>query len=48
MFSLNLLNSVNKISVIAVKEFEPVTSYVGDQDATTSPAGYTLETGYLN
>ena len=48
MFSLNLLNSVNKISVIAVKEFEPVTSYVRDQDATTSPAGYTLETGYLN
>ena len=33
-----LLNSVTKIFVITVREFEPATSCVRDQDATTAPA----------
>ena len=35
MFSLNLLISVSKIFVITVKRFEPATSSVRYQDATT-------------
>ena len=38
MFSLNSLNSVAKIFVITVKELEPTTSCVRDQDATTASA----------
>ena len=38
MFSLNSLNSMTKIFVITVKGFEPTTSSVRDQDATTAPA----------
>ena len=37
MFSLNSLNSVTKIFVIAVKGLEPATSCARDQDATTVP-----------
>ena len=39
MFSLNPANSVTKIFVIIVKGLKPATSGVGDQDATTAPAG---------
>ena len=38
MFSLNSLNSVTKIFVIAVKGLEPATSCVRDQDATRAAA----------
>ena len=34
MLSLDSLNSVTKIAVITVKEFEPAASCIGDQDAT--------------
>ena len=48
MFSLNSLNSVTKIFVIAVKGLKLATSCVRDQDATTAPARYMIETGSLN
>ena len=41
MFSLNSLNSVTKIYVFTVKELEPATSHVREQDATTAPARHT-------
>ena len=45
MFSLNSLNSVTKIFVVAVKGSEPATSCVRDQDATTVSARHRRETG---
>ena len=42
MFSLNL---VTNIFVITVKGFEPATSRVRDQDATTAPAKQMWEIG---
>ena len=47
-FFLNSLNPVTKIFVITVKGFEPATSYVRDQNATTVPARHMWETGSLN
>ena len=43
MFSLNLLNSVTKNIVATVKGFEPTTSCVREQDATTVPATHICE-----
>ena len=40
------MNSVTKISVITEKGFKPVTSCVGDQDATTVPARHMSETDF--
>ena len=37
MLSVNSVNSGKKIFVITVKELEPATSRVRDQDATTVP-----------
>ena len=48
MFSLNLLYSVTKISVIRVKGLEPATSCTRDQDATTTPARHMWETASID
>ena len=48
MFSLNSLNSVTKIFVVTVKGFEPATSCVRDDNATTEPARHMWETGSPN
>ena len=39
---------MTKVLVITIKELEPVTSCVRDQDATTGPARHMWETGSLN
>ena len=48
MFSLNSANSVIKIFVITVKGFEPPTSCVRNQGATTAPTWHMPETESLN
>ena len=48
MVSLNLLNLVTKLFIIAAKGLELVVSCVRDQVATTAPARHMWETGSSN